>query len=111
MARYNGLKVEAATMVAISRTEERSLAMHQVIAQRLAQDPSVLDRAKANLERWNYKGNPALEEWHNILCSWPREKIVALLTERTENAARLRSSTPFTGVLSQPERARIYASF
>lgn len=51
-----------------------------------------------------------LKEWREILSRpWP--EIACLLTEQSENAARLRQSTPFAGVLTKTERRRMYEAF
>ena len=42
-------------------------------------------------------------------CPWPH--IAAFLISVTEDAIRLRSSSPFTGILTQEERARILEAF
>ncbi len=94
--------------------EARSLAMHCLIATKIAADPALLDVARRNLEAWSarYGDSPprALEEWRAILRrSWP--DIAALITDPGETAARLRQSSPFAGVLTQPERRRVYEAF
>ena len=94
--------------------EARSLAMHAVIARMLIKDPKVLDRARANLQRWARAKNGTLpvwmEEWESVL-EMPREEVAALIAEPSERAARLRQSSPFAGVLSQAQRLRIYDAF
>ena len=94
--------------------EARSLAMHSVIAHRLVRDPSVLDRARRNLARWEKAQvipRPAwLGEWR-MLLSAPREELAALISEPSERGARLRQSSPFAGVLSRMQRKKIYDAF
>ena len=94
--------------------EARSLAMHCLIAQKIAADPSLLELARRNVESWiaRYGDGPprALEEWRAILRRpWP--EIAAILTDAGETATRLRQSSPFAGVLSQAERRRVYEAF
>jgi hypothetical protein len=94
--------------------EARSLAMHCLIARKIAADPRLLDIARLNLEGWmaRYGDSPprALEEWRAILRRpWP--EIAALITDPGETGARLRQSSPFAGVLTQPERRRVYEAF
>lgn len=94
--------------------EARSLAMHAVIARKIERDPRLLQIARNNVERWNIQQRadaPAwLSEWRQIL-EQPWENIAALITEPSENGARLRQSTPFAGILTNQERWRIYAAF
>lgn len=94
--------------------EARSLAMHCLIARKIAADPALLGIARRNLEAWlaRYGENPppALMEWRAILARpWP--EIAALLTDPGEAAARLRQSSPFAGVLTSSERRRVYEAF
>lgn len=94
--------------------EARSLAMHCLIAQKIAADPALLEVARRNIESWRsrYGDSPprALEEWSAILKRpWP--EIASLLTDTGETATRLRQSSPFAGVLSQAERKRVYEAF
>jgi len=94
--------------------EARSLAMHAVIAQKIQRDPRLLEIARNNIKRWETRSQgqvPSwLKEWKTILDRpWPQ--IAALLTEQSDNAVRLRQSTPFAGVLTSNERRRIYEAF
>lgn len=94
--------------------DARSLAMHCKIAQKISRDPDLLDKARANLERWSAKSEEPvpqyLREWREILeRPWP--EIAELITTMSDDATRLRSSSPFAGVLSAGERNQIYAAF
>lgn len=94
--------------------DARSLAMHCMIVRKISQNPRLLDKAKENLDRWRTKTmgpQPQyMKEWSEILeRPWP--EIAHLITEMSDEATRLRSSSPFAGVLSQQERERIYAAF
>lgn len=94
--------------------DARSLAMHCRIAQKISRDPDLLNVAKNNISRWRAKsagkGSRYLEEWEEILCRpWP--EIAELITSMSEDATRLRSSSPFAGVLDADEREQIYAAF
>lgn len=94
--------------------EARSLALHCLIAQKITADPALLDIARRNLAAWSarYGKSPprAFDEWRAVLDRpWP--EIAALITDPGENAARLRQSSPFAGVLTPTERQRIYEAF
>jgi len=94
--------------------DARSLAMHCKIAQKITRDPELLNKAKANLERWSAKSKGPqpqyLCEWQQILeRPWP--EIAELITSMSEDATRLRSSSPFAGVLTAIERDQIYEAF
>ena len=45
------------------------------------------------------------------MLTYSKEKILSLLESPSEEAARLRSSSPFTGILSQSEREEILKAF
>ena len=88
--------------------------MHCKIVQKITRNPSLLEKAKANLLRWSAKKNQPnpryLREWQEILDKpWPT--IAEMMTSMSENATRLRSSSPFAGVLTEKEREQIYAAF
>lgn len=94
--------------------DARSLAMHCKMVQKITRDPSLLKKAKANLSRWSTKiDGPIpryLMEWQEILEKpWPA--IAEIMTSMSEDATRLRSSSPFAGILNEEERAQIYAAF
>ena len=94
--------------------EARSLAMHCKIVQKISRDPGLLEKARANLLRWSAKtGSPKpryLREWQEILEKpWPA--IAEMMTSMSEDATRLRSSSPFAGILNEEERDQIYAAF
>lgn len=94
--------------------DARSLAMHCKIAQKVSRDPELLDAAKQNLARWSRKSageKPRyLAEWQEILDR-PWIEIADFITCISDRAIRLRSSSPFAGVLSAEERKRIYEAF
>ena len=94
--------------------DARSLAMHCRIVQKISRDPRLLRKAKSNLSRWSAKiDGPKpryLKEWQEILEKpWPT--IAEMMTSMSEDAIRLRSSSPFAGILNEKEREQIYAAF
>lgn len=85
------------------RSNQRSLALHIAIANKLRENPELWEIPQKNLNRWkNQMGGlpPAFQEWEYLLKNEPREKILALLQSIQEKAIRLRSSSPFTGILT-----------
>ena len=96
-----------------TRLDERSLTLHRLIARKLMADPSLLDKARNNLRRWqeaNDSPSLAFAEWAQILTS-PVDQVAQLLGERSERATRLRQSSPFCGILTEAERRAIYESY
>ncbi len=95
-----------------TRLDERSLALHQLVARKVLADPALLNKARANMRRWrdnNGAPSSALAEWEQILNN-PVDQVARFLVERSEKAIRLRQSSPFTGILTEAERLAIYES-
>ncbi len=96
-----------------SRVDERSLAMHRLVADKVRSDPSLLDKALDNVRRWQEtegSNSQTLAEWTTIL-SGPPDDVAKFLEERSERATRLRQSSPFAGVLTDAERQSIHESY
>jgi hypothetical protein len=96
------------------RLDARSLAMHRIVAKRLLADPALIDQARGTIARWrSHSGEPLpsyIVEWGRILDASPVE-IAGFLASTSEDATRLRQSSPFTSILTPEERARIYEVF
>ena len=122
--RAAGLKVVTAWLPASSENltsysdhrllDARSLALHCKIAHRISKDQSLLIIPQQNLRRWSERSPDQvpyyIKEWQKILAQpWPN--VAAFITSCTENAIRLRQSSPFAGVLAPLERKRIYEAF
>lgn len=88
--------------------------MHSLIAQKLMHQPSLIDKARHNAERWlrRYGGDQPeyLIEWQQILAR-PIAEVAAIIVSQTEEAVRLRQSSPFAGFLTPAERRRVYEAF
>ena len=95
--------------------EARSLALHCKIAHKINKDQSLLKVPERNLRRWSQKTPPEqtpkyIQEWQEILAQ-PWSEVAAFITSCTEQAFRLRQSSPFAGILRPSERKRIYDAF
>jgi len=91
----------------------RSLALHALVARKLQRDPRLLNFARRNVARWQKKRlspSPALAEWQAILRR-PLPEVLAFITDTSEQATRLRQSSPFAGVLAPEERKRVFDAF
>ena len=93
--------------------DERSRALHAKIAEKLRAQPSLVSVAHDNLDRWErLRGRePALDEWRALLRTTPLPDLLRLLTEESENADRLRQSSPFAGVLTEQERTAVFQHY
>lgn len=94
--------------------DARSLAMHCKIVHKINKDKSLLTIPQKNLDRWSQNSPDQIpqyiNDWRRILSQpWP--DVAAFISSCTEDAMRLRQSSPFAGVLEPLERKRIYEAF
>lgn len=93
--------------------DERNYEMDQVIASVLRRDPSQLQRVVEWIERWladpdfSVHSKDALREWLDLIQTRGLEGVLAALADRSENAARMRQSSPFAVLMPQDERMKI----
>lgn len=88
---------------------------HAVIADKLRAEPGLLSVAEENLQRWSERYEPGAEpvwmgEWRQWLAG-PFDELLAFLVAESEEAFRLRQSSPLAGVLSEEERAEVDQRF
>ena len=94
--------------------DARSLALHCKIKRKIDQNPGLLETPRRNLARWSALASgplPAyIEEWRKILNQpWPQ--VAAFIISFSDEAVRLRQSSPFAGVLNPKERKQVYDAF
>jgi hypothetical protein len=96
-----------------TRLDERSLALHQLVAEKVRAAPALLDKARENVRRLAGSERKRLARFGRMGADSdiPRQPMVALLAERSERATRLRQSSPFAGILSEEERRAVYESY
>lgn len=89
--------------------EERSVAYHRAIAERLRERPEILESARRRVEAWTSGGSVPFyaQKWAEILAG-DASSVAAFLAERSELANELRQSSPFAGALRPQERWRIW---
>ena len=95
------------------RIDQRSIALHRAIAEKLASNPELLQIARDNLIRLTQKGGrsqPYWDAWSELIAR-PLPELLQQLTEDSERMRALRQATPFAGVLSPSERWAIYDRF
>ncbi len=96
--------------------DARSLALGEIIADRLRERPELLGTARQILARWKLKCSSnvqaTLDEWQTILDAG-LEETVAVLTGREERHVRLRQSAPFAGeqIITRQERDALWKQF
>jgi transcriptional regulator with XRE-family HTH domain len=114
LARAAALEATVVFHPPLTREDRRSLALHEIIAVRLRDDPEpVLRRARETLARMQSvaaASSQPLREW-SVLLDRPVPAIVEILTDTSPWARELRHVTPFAGVLSAAERAKALRAF
>lgn len=99
-----------------TRGQEQSRWLHRAVAGHLVMEPDlVMSQARKNLDRFSevHSGTMAerwLELWRTTLDTGV-DCVLDVLVSDTPQSAELRQNSPFTGVLSNKERAKVLASF
>jgi hypothetical protein len=85
-----------------------------LIADRLKQDPALVDETRRYIERRLPGASPGerleLEEWRDILATMSAARLRRFLVRDDARAARLRQSLPFLSALSPDERQAVVAA-
>lgn len=89
--------------------EQRSLALHRLVAERLRADPSTLGMARDRVARWLTDGSthPAYARAWADLLGGPFDRLLEALTDPGERASDLRQCSPFAGVIDSRTRWRV----
>ena len=97
--------------------DDRSLEMDRVIAEKIRANPKLVQIALANYERWlanpdySESNGQAVLEWKSIIENSSVEALVTFLESSSEEARRLRQSSPFCGILTPDERQAIFRKY
>jgi len=86
--------------------EERSLALHHAVANKLRDRPELLEVARDRVQGWLQCGTVSrfwAAAWEEAL-SGSLDEVIARIVDTSEHARALRQSSPFAGVLSPRER-------
>jgi hypothetical protein len=92
-----------------AEVEERSLALHRAVAERLREQPEQVTLARQRVASWQREravSDAYARAWSEALDG-PWESLLALLTDAGPAATALRQVSPFAGILSPRERWRI----
>lgn len=107
-----GMGVAVAAAVALdirvhADHDRHGLAMGEAIAKKLIDDPTLVKRARAFLDkRWraaSARERKELAEWRSILRTSSPARLRKILTDPGERSTRLRQTLPFVGILSDDE--------
>jgi hypothetical protein len=91
--------------------EARSLAAHQLIADRLEAQPGLVDMARGRVASWLADGSVArayAEAWRDILAG-DIPSICRALVDDSEQGRALRQCTPFAGAIDPRTRWQLWA--
>ena len=97
--------------------DERSYEMHQIVADVLRHDSAKLETVTAWIERfmadpdYSIHSKDALSEWLEIIKARGLPGVLEKLAERSEDATRMRQSSPFAVIMPQDERMRILRKY
>ena len=94
----------------------RRMNLYPLIADKVENDPSVVDTALTTLKRWEALGEapPArLAKWRRLLRDAKRGKaglkrLVIILRDGSEENRSLLDFAPFAGVLTRAERRKVF---
>ena len=86
--------------------------LHDLVADKIERDPSLLRIPQENIDRWLANGYTAphrLEQWRQIILRAQESRdgfqgLLALLRDCGEEAERLKDFAPFAGILTAAER-------
>lgn len=90
----------------------RSLRLHQLVAARLAGEPTLRDSARGRLQKLR-QANPHGRVYHDrwaALLDGPLPALLRTMTEVSEQADSLRKESPFTMLINAEDRRRIFES-
>jgi hypothetical protein len=90
------------------------LAVHRAIVRKIRREPKLYGRARRTLARWERVKRacpPPLREWKLILRDNDMNAVFRILTRTDDEGDRLRSISPFRGILTQREVAGIWARY
>lgn len=99
----------------LTRDQRRSLWLAYAVAAQVVEDPDrALAAARMNLIRMRQaaRGQATrwLDEWERLLDG-PVEDVLDSLTSRSPKGRELRQNSPFAGLLTEDERARVLAAW
>ncbi|HET6954894.1 MAG TPA: helix-turn-helix domain-containing protein [Acidimicrobiales bacterium] len=96
----------------LRRDDVRSLWLHRAVAGKVVAEPEralrLARRNLARLQKTHGRGQAArwLGEWERLLDG-PLESLLEALTSRSRQSVELRQNSPFAGLLTERERAKV----
>ena len=81
--------------------------LHELVADKLERDPSLLRIALDNIDRWLANGHPTPHRLEARESPGQFAELLRLLRDPSEAAERLRDFAPFAGTLTAAERLTV----
>jgi hypothetical protein len=89
------------------KIDQRSLALHRLVVEKIRKNPALFDNVKRTLTHWrsivSVNSQPYLEEWEQLVNKGIDTCLTAAV-EDSEHADALRQTSPFCGILTNQER-------
>lgn len=114
---YGGMSLVNSNKTWHELLDDRSLEMDRVIAEKIRANPKLVQIALSNIKRWlanpdySESNRQAILEWKRIIETTTVAALLALLESSSEEARRLRQSSPFCGILTPGERQAIFRKY
>lgn len=90
--------------------EERGLAYHRAVVERLLTSPRALEVARERVQAWSQAGSVHphyVDAWTRLL-ELPLEDLCVAIVDTSDRGRALRQVTPFAGLIDPKERWRIW---
>jgi transcriptional regulator with XRE-family HTH domain len=114
LARAMGLAVSISYVPPLTHEDERSLAYHHAILQKMKKNPEkILAKAQQNLKMM-FPKHPHAKTLFNLWLQWlklPQDELIHCCLDQGLLARDMRQVTPFAGVLSAKERMEVIKKF
>jgi hypothetical protein len=107
--RYEGVKINLPKLT-LDRAAVICQRLHEIVADRLASDPALISRARGRLQQLrdaNPHGATYHDRWERLLGG-PLRTLVRKMTEISEEADTLRKASPFSVLVTEEERRRVF---
>jgi transcriptional regulator with XRE-family HTH domain len=114
LAASQGLQMQVSFVPVLTREDRRSLAFHQAIVDVINRNPqAALEKARSNLLKLRHQHPNAavlLDRWA-VWLSLPPGELIEEILSLSPMAREMRQVSPFSGLLSAAQRARILRDF
>jgi hypothetical protein len=119
LVRSSGMEIDVRPSTVTNphqRLDARSLALHTLIAGKLAADPDLIDRkVLPNIERFRRIHSASgteklLAEWE-VAAKGGVSALLRLCIDPSERGQQLRQASPLTGILTPQERRSVYDAY